>query len=173
MASQTDLGAQERAAALRDRQRRQRAALVDVAAAIERVRAAEAREVIRLAIDRAERELQALKAQMAALVEQQKAQLPSARRLGSVLAERTAAGARMADAVAAFGSITAAAEALGVPVRTVRRYLQHHQKAQAAANDAGAAGEAVPALLGLSESAADPNLRSGSSASDGARDPAG
>jgi hypothetical protein len=172
MASQTDLGTQERAAALRDRQRRQRAALADVTAAMQRVRAAEAREVIRLAIDHAERELQALKAQMATLVEQQKAQLPSARRLRSVLVEQTAAGARMADAVTAFGSITAAAEALGVPVRTVRRYLQHHQKAQAAANGVGAADEAVPTSSEPSKSAAGPDLHTGFSAPHGAKDPA-
>jgi pantothenate synthetase len=122
MASQHDLAAQQRNEALRARQRAQRATLPRVAAALERVTAAEEREVKLLTVAEAQRRLAAAKAELAKLIEQQKAR-PAGRRLGTVKAEQAAAGREIAAAVEAFGSMSTAAEALGLPLRTVRTYL--------------------------------------------------
>ena len=122
MATQHDLATQQRNEALRARQRSQRAALPRVAAALERVTAAEEREVKLLAVAEAQRRLASAKAELAKLVEQQKAR-PAGRRLGTVTAEQAAAGREIAAAVEAFGSMSTAAEALGLPLRTVRLYL--------------------------------------------------
>jgi hypothetical protein len=122
MPSQTDRAAQARHAALRERQRAQRASLGKVSAALTRVDAAEARAVAELAVREAERKLAAAKADLDNLVQAQRAE-PYGRGLKPVPVEQAAAAREIRGAVDAFGSIAVAAEQLGLPVRTVRKYL--------------------------------------------------
>jgi hypothetical protein len=102
------------------------------------VQAAEARAVAELAVREATRKLAAAKTDLDNLVQAQRAE-PYGRGLKPVPVEQAAASREIRDAVDAFGSLTAAAQQLGLPVRTVRKYLD------LAAAETGNAGTAVPA----------------------------
>lgn len=129
MASRTDLAHQQRHAQLRERQRDQRLAVDRVALALARVGHAEARQDAQEKVDDAARALALAKENLRQLTEAQRG-TKSGSRLGTVAAERAAAGRELAVAVDAFGSVATAANALDMTERSIRGYLADHARAQ-------------------------------------------
>ena len=125
--SQHDRALQDRANRLRERQQAQRAALVKVPAALARVDAVAARERAQEEIERQTALLAGLKRQAKELAASQRREL-GGRALRSAGEERDAAAAVIAEAVDAFGSRAAAAEALGVAQRTVSEYVARNAR---------------------------------------------
>lgn len=126
--SQRDRALQDRAERLRERQQAQRAALDKVPRALARVEAVAARERAQEEIEHQAALLANLKRQAKELAASQRREL-GGRALRSASQERDAAAAVIADAVAAFGSRAAAAEALGVALRTVSDYVARNARA--------------------------------------------
>ena len=125
--SQRERALQDRADKLRERQQAQRTALDKVPAALARVEAVREREKAQDEIEQQAARLAHMKRQAKELAAAQRRKL-GGRAFGSLTAERDAAADVIAAAVAAFGSRAAAADALGVPQRTVSEYAARHAR---------------------------------------------